>query len=73
MVLAAMATAAVPLKTRAVSVRLVAALTLGLGFQMLAELISYLSLVLAWPVIAAAVGPALLLTALSWWLLMKAR
>lgn len=73
MVLAAMATAAVPLKSRAVSVRLVAALTLGLGFQMLAELVSYLGLVLAWPVTASAVGPALLLTGLSWWLLKKAR
>ncbi|MEE4295786.1 MAG: LPS export ABC transporter permease LptG [Wenzhouxiangella sp.] len=73
MVLAAMATAAVPLKSRAVSVRLVAALTLGLGFQMLAELISYLGLVLAWPVIFAAIGPALMLTVLSWWLLKKAR
>ncbi|MFW6339786.1 MAG: LptF/LptG family permease [Wenzhouxiangella sp.] len=73
MVLAAMATAAVPIKSRAVSVRLVAALTLGLGFQMLAELMAYLGLVLAWPVIAVAVGPALALAILSWWLLIKAR
>lgn len=73
MVLAAMATAAVPLKSRAVSVRLVAALTLGLGFQLLAELASYLGLVLHWPAVPVAVGPPLLLVGLAWWLLGRAR
>ncbi len=73
MVLAAMATAAVPLKSRAVSVRIVAALTLGLSFQLLAELMAYLGLVLSWPVTAVAVGPALALAGFSWWLLAKAR
>ncbi len=73
MVLAAMATAAVPLKSRAVSVRLVAAMTLGLGFQMLAELASYLGLVLDWPVTPVALGPPLALVGLSWWLLSRAR
>lgn len=73
MVLAAMATAAVPLKSRLVSVRLVAALTLGLGFQLLAELASYLGLVLGWPVIPVALGPPLLLSGLAWWMLQQAR
>ncbi len=73
MVLAAMATAAVPLKSRVVSVRLVAALGLGLGFQLVSEMFSYLGLVLAWPVIAVALGPSVLLTVFSWWLLKKAR
>jgi len=73
MVLAAMATAAVPLKSRAVSVRLVAAMALGLGFQMLAEVASYMGLVMAWPVPAVALTPPLLLAALAWWLLAKAR
>nr|WP_239056552.1 LPS export ABC transporter permease LptG [Wenzhouxiangella limi] len=73
MVLAAMATAAVPLKSRAVSLRLVAALTLGLGFELLAELTAYLGLVLGWPVIAVALGPAVVLAGFSWWLLSKAR
>jgi len=73
MVLAAMATAAVPLKSRAVSLRLVAALTLGLGFQLLAELTAYLGLVLGWPVILVALGPAAVLAGFSWWLLAKAR
>lgn len=73
MVLAAMATAAVPLKSRAVSVRLVAAMTLGLGFQLLAELASYLGLVLAWPVIPVALGPPLLLSGLAWWMLARSR
>lgn len=73
MVLAAMATAAAPLKSRAVSVRLVAALTLGLGFQLFAELASYLGLVMAWPVVPVALGPPLLLACVSWWLLTKAR
>jgi lipopolysaccharide export system permease protein len=73
MVLAAMATAAVPLKSRAASVRVVGALVLGLGFQLLAELGSYLGLVMAWPVIPVALGPPLLLTVFAWWLLAKAR
>jgi lipopolysaccharide export system permease protein len=73
MVLAAMATAAAPLKTRAVSVRMVAALTLGLGFELLGELTAYLGLVLRWPVIAVALGPAVILAGFSWWLLAKAR
>lgn len=73
MVLAAMATAAVPLKSRAVSVRLVAAMILGLGFQLLAELASYLGLVMAWPVIPVALLPPLALVLLSWWLLARAR
>lgn len=73
MVLAAMATAAVPLKSRAVSVRVVAAMALGLGFQMLAEVASYAGLVMAWPVPAVALTPPLVLGALAWWLLGKAR
>lgn len=73
MVLAAMATAAVPLKSRAVSVRIVAALALGLGFQLLAELAAYLGLVLHWPVVPVAVGPPVALAGVSWWLLVKAR
>ncbi len=73
MVLAAMATAAVPLKSRAVSLRLVAALTLGLGFELVGELTAYLGLVLAWPVILVALGPAIALAGFSWWLLSKAR
>lgn len=73
MVLAAMATAAVPLKSRAVSLRLVAALTLGLGFELGAELTAYLALVLGWPVVAAALAPAVGLSGFSWWLLAKAR
>ncbi|MGY6554492.1 MAG: LPS export ABC transporter permease LptG [Wenzhouxiangella sp.] len=73
MVLAAMATAAVPLKSRTVSVRLVAAMTLGLGFQLLAELASYLGLVLEWPAPPVALLPPLALVMLSAWLLNKAR
>jgi lipopolysaccharide export system permease protein len=73
MVLAAMATSAVPLKSRAVSVRLVGALVLGLGFQMVAELVSYAGLVMGWPVIPVALGPPLMLALLAWWLLTKAR
>lgn len=73
MVLAALATSAVPLKSRAVSVRLVGALILGLGFQMIAELVSYTGLVMSWPVIPVALGPPLMLALLAWWLLAKAR
>ncbi len=73
MVLAAMATSAVPLKSRAVSVRLVGALVLGLGFQMLAELATYLGLVMKWPVIPVALIPSVLLAVLAGWLLSRAR
>ncbi len=73
MVLAAMATSAVPLKSRAASVRVVGALTLGLGFQLLAELTSYTGLVLGLPVIPVALAPPLLLLMVTWWLLHKAR
>ncbi len=73
MVLAAMATSAVPLKSRAVSIRLVGALTLGLGFQLITELVSYSALVMGWPVIPTAIGPPLILAAFAWWLLKKAR
>jgi lipopolysaccharide export system permease protein len=73
MVLAAMATSAVPLKSRAVSVRLVGALTLGLGFQLFGELMSYTGLVMNWPVAPVALGPAILLALFAWWLLAKAR
>lgn len=73
MVLAAMAAAAVPLKSRAASVRLVTAMILGLGFQMLAELASYIGLVMAWPVLPVAIGPPLLLMILACVLLQRAR
>ena len=73
MLLAAMATAAVPLKSRTVSVRLVGALTLGLGFQLFAELSSYVGLVMAWPVVPVALMPPILLVVFSWWLLARAR
>lgn len=73
MVLAAMATSAAPMKSRAASVRVVGALVLGLGFQLLAELGSYLGLVMSWPVIPVALGPPIILSLFAWWLLTKAR
>lgn len=73
MVLIAVATAAVPLKSRAVSVRLVGALVLGLGFQMLTEMGTYLGLLLSWPVIAVAVVPPTLLALVALALIARAR
>lgn len=73
MALAAMAASAVPLKTRAVSVRLVAAMSLGLGFQLLTELASYVGLVMEWPVVPVALAPPLALTLLAGWLLQRSR
>ena len=73
MVLAAMATAAVPLKSRAVTVRLVGALVLGLGFQMLTELATYVGLLLSWPVIAVTVLPPLVLAVVATGLIARAR
>ena len=73
MVLAAMATAAVPLKRQVVSVRLALALALGLVFQILAEMTAYAGLVLDQPGAFSAVLPPTLLMAVAWWLLTKAR
>jgi len=73
MVLVAIATAAVPLKSRAVSVRLVGALVLGLGFQMLTEMGTYLGLLLSWPVIAVAVIPPAILAVVALGLIARAR
>jgi len=68
-----MATAAVPLKSRAVTVRLVGALVLGLGFQMLTELATYVGLLLSWPVIAVTVLPPLVLAIVAAGLIARAR
>ena len=73
MILAAMATAAVPLKSRVIGVRIVGALVLGLSFQLLTELGAYLGLLLNWPAVPVALGPPALLIALSAWLVAKAR
>lgn len=73
MILAAMATAAVPLKSRIIGVRIVGALVLGLGFQLITELSSYLGLLLEWPIVLVALAPPVVLTALSTWLVAKAR
>jgi len=73
MVLAAMATAAVPLKRQVVSVRLALALALGLVFQILAEMTAYAGLVLDQPGVFSAVLPPAVLMGVAWWLLIKAR
>ncbi len=73
MMLAAMATAAVPLKSRIIGVRIVAALVLGLGFELVTELMSYLGLLLGWPIIPVALLPPMVLTLLSVWLVAQAR
>lgn len=73
MMLAAMATAAVPLKSRVIGVRIVAALVLGLGFELVTELVSYLGLLLGWPMVPVALLPPTMLTLLSVWLVAQAR
>lgn len=73
MILAAMATAAVPLKSRVIGVRIVGALVLGLSFQLLTELGAYLGLLLSWPAVPVALGPPAALILLSIWLVAKAR
>jgi len=73
MVLIAVATAAVPLKSRAVSVRLVGALVLGLGFQMLTEMGTYLGLLMSWPVVAVVVIPPVILALVAVGLIARAR
>lgn len=73
MVLIAVATAAVPLKSRAVSVRLVGALVLGLGFQMLTEMGTYLGLLMSWPVMAVAIIPPAVLALVALGLIARAR
>ena len=54
-------------RSRAVSVRLVGALVLGLGFQMLTELATYLGLVMKWSVIPVALVPPILLALFAGW------
>ncbi len=73
MILAAMATAAVPLKSRVIGVRIVGALVLGLSFQLLTELGAYLGLLMGWPAIPVALGPPAALILLSIGLVAKAR
>lgn len=73
MIMAAMATAAVPLKSRVIGVRIVGALILGLGFELTTELVAYLGLLLGWSIPWVAVGPPILLSGLSVWLVAKAR
>ncbi len=73
MVLIAVATAAVPLKSRAVSVRLVGALVLGLGFQMLTEMGTYLGLLMSWPVVAVAIIPPAVLALVALGMIARAR
>lgn len=73
MVLAAMATAAVPLKRQVVSVRLALALALGLVFQIVAEMTTYAGLVLNQPGMLTALLPPMGLMVVAWWMLKKAR
>lgn len=73
MILAAIATAAVPLKSRVIGVRIIGALILGLGFQLITELMSYLGLMMNWPVAMVAIAPPTCLIVLSVWLVAKAR
>ncbi len=73
MVLAAMATATMPLKRRGVSIRLAGAVVLGLSFQLVGEMSAYLGLLLGWPALPVALGPPAALALLAWWLLARAR
>ncbi len=73
MILAAMATAAVPLKSRVIGVRMIGALVLGLGFELVTEMVAYLGLLLGWSIPWVAIGPPILLSLLSLWLVAKAR
>lgn len=73
MVLLAMALAAVPLKSRAASLRITAAVAVGLGYQMLTGLISFFGLVIHLPAAPVALAPPVLLAVLAAWLLSRAR
>lgn len=73
MALVAMAAAVVSMRSRAASLRVAAAMALGLCYQLLAEMVAYGSLVLALPPAPVAILPPMLLVAFGAWLLRRAR
>ena len=73
MVLIAAALSATPTKSRAVSLKVVAAVGIGLGYYLLTNLLGYFGLVVNIPAQPIAILPPLLLTLLSVWILFKSR
>lgn len=73
MALVAMVAAVVSLRNRAASLRVAAAMALGLGYQLLTGMLAQASLVLAWPPLSVAVLPPLLLLLLGLGLLRRVR
>jgi lipopolysaccharide export system permease protein len=73
MALVAMAAAVATLRSSAASLRVGAAMAIGLGYHLLTEMFSFAALVAGWPVVPVAVLPPLLLAAFGGWLLKQAR
>ncbi|MEM7055032.1 MAG: LPS export ABC transporter permease LptG [Pseudomonadota bacterium] len=71
MVLIATALSATPTKNRAVSLKVVAAVGIGLGYYLLTNLLGYFGLVVNLPAQPIAILPPVLLTALSIWVLLR--
>lgn len=73
MVLAAMAVAAAPLKSRVVSLRVSLAVAIGLAYLLLDGVIGFAGLVLNLEPVLIAFGPPVILSVFAWWLLAGAR
>lgn len=73
MVLAAMAVAAAPLRTRVVSLRVSLAVAIGLAYLLLEGMAGFAGLVLNVTPVMIAFGPPIVLSLFAWWLLASAR
>lgn len=73
MALVAMAAAVASTRSRAASLRVAAAMALGLGYQLLTEMFTYAALVASWPPVPVTVIPPLLLIAFGAWSLQRVR
>jgi lipopolysaccharide export system permease protein len=73
MALVAMAAAVVTMRSSAASLRVAAAMAVGLAYQLLTGMFTIAALVVAWPPVPVAVAPPLLLMAFGAWTLRHAR
>lgn len=71
MALVAMSAGMASIRSRAASLRVAAAMALGLGYQLLTEMFSYTALVASWPPVPVAVLPPVLLMGFGVWSLRR--
>lgn len=71
MALIAMSAGVASIRSRAASLRVAAAMALGLAYQLLSEMFSFAALVASWPTVPVAVLPPVLLMAFGAWSLRR--